>query len=218
MRLNFLMLLLLCQYGAALASVGPSSKGAGDATVLEFNVYLDDKKVGKHSFRVHETGNEKQVRSNARFDYKFLFITAYQYEHSAAEHWVGNCLADIDADTNANGERFTISGTQGSTGFVVQQGKEPVELPRCVMTFAYWNPEILEQHKLLNPQTGEYVDIRVEEVGDEILNVRGKAVMATRFKLVASEVDLTIWYSADNEWLALESMAKGGQIIRYELS
>lgn len=218
MRFNFLIVLLLCQFAAAFASVEPSDKGASGATTLEFDVYLNDKKVGKHLFRVLESGGEKQVQSDARFNYKILFITAYQYEHRAAEHWSGNCLTEIDADTNANGERLKISGAQGETGFVVQQGSAPVELPRCVMTFAYWNPEILEQHKLLNPQTGEYVDIRVEELGDEILNVRGKPVAATRYRIAASDVDLTIWYSADNEWLALESMAKGGQIIRYELS
>lgn len=52
----------------------------------------------------------------------------------------------------------------------------------------------------------------------ETLEVRGQSVAATRFRLTAYEVDLTIWYSADDEWLALESVAKGGHIIRYELS
>jgi hypothetical protein len=81
-----------------------------------------------------------------------------------------------------------------------------------------WNPEFLEQPRLLNPQTGEYVDVRVEEIGDELLEVRGQPVAATRFKLTARRVDLTLWYSPDDEWLALESVAKGGRIIRYELS
>jgi hypothetical protein len=93
-----------------------------------------------------------------------------------------------------------------------------VELPECVMTFAYWNSDFLDQSRLLNPQTGEYVDVRVEKVGNETLEVRGQSVAATRFKLTAYEVDLTLWYSQDNEWLALESIAKGGHIIRYELS
>ncbi len=86
------------------------------------------------------------------------------------------------------------------------------------MTFAYWNPEFLEQPRLLNPQTGDYVTVRVDKIGEEILEVRGKAVTATRFKLSADEIDLTLWYSLDKEWLGLESIAKGGHIIRYELS
>lgn len=203
------LILLLCLQAPAFASVD---------TVLEFDVYLNSKKVGKHLFTVSESGGEKQVRSNASFDYKILFVSAYQYEHSAAERWIGDCLTEIDAATNANGKRLQVSGSQSATGFLVEKGKVPVELPKCVMTFAYWNAGILEQPKLLNPQTGEYLDVRVEKLGDEVLDVRGKPVSATRYKLAASEVDLTIWYSADKEWLALESIAKGGHVIRYELS
>jgi hypothetical protein len=31
-------------------------------------------------------------------------------------------------------------------------------------------------------------------------------------------MDITLWYSENSEWLALESVAKGGRILRYELS
>ena len=86
------------------------------------------------------------------------------------------------------------------------------------MTFAYWNPDFLEQPRLLNPQTGEYVDVRVENLGEETLDFRGQSIAATRFTLKAYDVDLTLWYSTDDEWLGLESVAKGGRIIRYERS
>ncbi len=58
----------------------------------------------------------------------------------------------------------------------------------------------------------------VERVGEEILEVRGEAVEATRFRLRAYEVDLTLWYSSNDEWLKLESVAKTGHVIRYELT
>ena len=119
---------------------------------------------------------------------------------------------------DANGKRISVSGEQTNAGFLVEKGDKPVELPECVMTFAYWNPEFLDQSRLLNPQTGEYVDVDVEKVGDETLEVRGEPVAATRFRLTADKVDLTLWYSTDDAWLALESVAKGGHIIRYELS
>jgi len=92
------------------------------------------------------------------------------------------------------------------------------QLPECIMTFAYWNPDFLSQRQLLNQQTGEYVDVEIEELGTESLDVRGEAVTATRFKLTSPDANLTLWYSTDDEWLALESVAKGGQIIRYELT
>ena len=145
-------------------------------------------------------------------------IPAYRYQHSAAERWSDECLVEINSRTDANGEQLEVSGEQTGTGFRVASDDGTMNLPECVMTFAYWNPEFLTQPRLLNPQTGEFVDVTVKKVGNETLKVRGQAIDATRFKLTAYEIDMTLWYSQDDEWLALESIAEGGHIIRYELS
>ena len=200
------------------ASPVPANVDSGDVARWEFDVYLNDKKVGKHLFEVVDLGGVRRVQSEANFKYKILFIPAYRYEHSNAERWADNCLIEFDAKTNANGKQIEVSGERTGSGFRVEKGETPVELPECVMTFAYWNPDFLDQPRLLNPQTGEYVDVSVEKVGTEELEVRGEPVNATRFRLTAYETDLTLWYSPDDEWLALESVAKTGHVIRYELS
>lgn len=196
----------------------PAQESTGQVARWDFDVYLDDRKVGNHRFRVSEADGVKQVQSEAEFTYRILFIPAYEYEHRAAERWSGNCLLEFNASTNANGRRSSVSGAQGDAAFVVEKNGKPAELPGCVMTFAYWNPDFLDEHRLLNPQTGEYLDVEVRESGDDTLMVRGQPVRAKRFRLTARNVDLTLWYSLDDEWLALESVAKGGRIIRYELS
>ncbi len=203
---------------AILSFAFSSQAWTNDIARYDFDVYLNDKKVGNHVFQIVETDGVRQVLSEANFKYRILFIPAYRYEHRNAERWSGNCLMEFDAKTNANGERIEVSGERTSAGFRVAKEGGPVDLPKCVMTFAYWNPEFLDQTRLLNPQTGEYIDVRVENIGNEMLEVQGRAVLATRFKLTAQNVDLDLWYSPDMEWLALESVAKGGNIIRYELS
>lgn len=216
MRRRPLGLLLLGLF--ALTFAVPAPANTADSARLEFDVFLNDKKVGKHSFEVVESNGVREVLSEANFVYRILFIPAYKYEHRSAERWADNCLLEFDARTNANGDRIKVSGERTNSGFRVEKGEEPVELPDCVMTFAYWNPEFLEQPRLLNPQTGEYVDVTVEKVGTETLEVKGEAVNANRYRLTAYEVDLTLWYSTDDEWLALESVAEGDNIIRYERS
>jgi hypothetical protein len=51
-----------------------------------------------------------------------------------------------------------------------------------------------------------------------VLDIRGQLVFADRFSFTADKLDLTLWYSRDNQWLALESVVRGGRIVRYELS
>lgn len=218
MRSKLPGLVVILLFVAALTSPPPAQAMNTEVASWDFDVYLNDKKVGKHSFKVAEEDGVRLVQSEANFKYKILFIPAYKYEHKAAERWADNCLVDFSASTNDNGDRIRVTGSQTNDGFSVQRGANPVELPECVMTFAYWNPDFLEQPRLLNPQTGEYVNITVEQAGNDIVEVRGQQVPATRFRLTAYNVDLTLWYSPDDEWLALESVAKGGHIIRYELS
>lgn len=216
MKRNTLGLLVIGLFVLAFAAPVPAN--ANDVARWEFEVYLNNKKVGRHSFEVVEADGVRQVVSEASFVYRILFIPAYKYEHRSAERWADNCLVEFDARTNANGDRIEVSGERTGSGFLVEKGDRPVELPDCVMTFAYWNPDFLEQTRLLNPQTGEYVGVSVEQEGTETLLVNGDPVAANRFRLRAYEVDLTLWYSPDDEWLALESVAQGNNIIRYERS
>ena len=76
-------------------------------------------------------------------------------------------------------------------------------------------PELTDEPELTIHQGRHLV---VEQLAPATLNVRGRDVPAIRYRVVAEKMDLTVWYSNDNRWLALESVAKGGNVIRYELS
>ena len=195
---------------------------AGDRENLvsrwDFTVYIDDKKIGKHWFEVSEIEGMKRVESVADFKYRILFIPAYRYEHTNSERWVDNCLVRFEAKTNANGKRIRATGVRDGSRFKVAGVDGLVELPECVMSFAYWNRDFLQQERLLNPQSGEYLDVAVEELPRAALQVHGQTITANRYRLTGKELNLTVWYSDDDVWLALESVAEGGRVIRYELS
>ena len=73
----------------------------------------------------------------------------------------------------------------------------------------------LQAPKLLNPQTGEYEDVTVRVLGDVTLEVRGVPRPARRYVAEGPKLRIDLWYSPDNDWLALESASKGGRTLRY---
>ena len=158
------------------------------------------------------------VRSEAKFDVKFLFVTAFSYRHTAEENWTGGCLDELEARTDSNGKELSVVGERTNNAFVIETGDSEAELPECVMSFAYWNPGFLDQSRLLNPQTGEYLEVEVEELGADVVRLDGRDIPARSVRITARQMDITLWYSENSEWLALESVAKGGRILRYELS
>ena len=211
---------LLRQLGILLLLV-PSTNLFASADVSrswDFSVSLDGKPIGYHRFDLVEDGERLEVRSEASFDVRFLVFTAFQYRHTNVERWDGECLSSIESSTRQNKKSFLVSGEQVGDRFRVETNREADTLRDCVMSFAYWNPEFLEQTQLLNPQDGRYLSVEVEAIGSQPFVVRGEEVEATAFRLKAHKMELTVWYSDDDEWLGLESVAKGGRIIRYELT
>jgi len=192
---------------------------AASTRLIEFDVYLDDSRIGFHRFELQgPSDGMREVVSKANFDVKFLFVTAFKYRHDNAERWVDGCLSEIDARTNSNGKRTAVMGERTERGFVVETSDGRESLPECVMTFAYWNPSFLKQSRLLNAQTGEYLDVAIEQLGSSAFEIGGRAITAKGYTIRAKQVDVTVWYTANGQWIALESPAKGGRTIRYELS
>ena len=200
-----------------LASLPLAHAVPQDDTSWRFDVYLNDDKIGIHEYRLERRDDGLlELEANARFDVRFLFINAFRYRHNARELWQGDCLTGIEASTNSNGSKTRVEGQLTERGFEIAGDGSESLLDRCVMTFAYWNPAFLEQSKLLNPQTGEFVDVEVEALGEDTVRLGDRRVAADSYRIKARDVEVTVWYSADNEWLALESPAKGGRVLRYE--
>jgi hypothetical protein len=216
-RMNKWLLALLAALPAGIAG----ATGKLSNSEWRFNVLLDGKHVGYHLFRLNEANGARELVSEARFNVKFLFITAYRYAHDATERWQGECLTRIDASTNDNGTKKFVRGEPREGRFIVATGKSSASLESCVMTFAYWNPSILAAARLLNPQTGEYVAVQVMPMGADTVIARGVTQRADRYRLLGEssgeKMQIDLWYSTDKQWLALESLTPEGHRLRYQM-
>lgn len=198
-----------------LAVLVPGTAVASTSQEWSFRVLLDEREVGSHRFRVSDGGGERRVESDARFTVTFLFIDAYTYVHQARERWQGDCLTAIESRTDDNGRQLAVRGARTAGRFEVAADKVQAELPACVMSFAYWNPVMLRQARLLNAQTGEFVAVRVEPLGQEALTVRGQPVAAQRYALHAPDFRIDVWYAGNRDWVQLESNTANGRRLRY---
>jgi len=217
--MNRLIVLIAAVVIAALSgSHSLYAKPADQNQEWNFQVSLGKNNIGYHRFQLIHNGEQKQLLTEANFKVKLLFINLYKYQHRNTESWQGNCLTGIEAITNDNGKPYSVFGRQEGQQFVVSSGEARDALPSCIMSFAYWNPDFLNQPRLLNSQTGEYIDVTISEPVEEQLKVRGKAVPALRYQLIAKDMHIDLWYSSDDgQWLALESTTESGRKLRYQL-
>jgi len=192
-----------------------------DTRTYEFDVFLDKKKIGFQRFSVDASGKSVVMETTASFEIKFLFFTAYTYEHQNREVWENGCVVELESDTKANGKDHSVRARKLDKGLEIvatTDGKTDTSvLTGCVKSFAYWDPEILTADKLLNSQTGKQLDVAIEERDTEEFSVKGVQSFASRYHLDAEGMDLDIFYSPDDQWIGLRSTVKGGRMLRYEL-
>lgn len=186
---------------------------------FEFEVQLDGKPIGTHTFEVAAgAADARSIKSQASFDVRLLGITLYRYRHRAEEHWQAGCLQRIDALTSDNGRELAVRGQIEAAGFRLDAPSAQGLGGACVSSYAYWDPDrLLMQRELLNPQTGKLDAVRIEALGEEQLQLRGGRQTARRYRLQGEELDIELWYAPDGRWLQLASTTSGNRRLLYRL-
>ncbi len=211
----------------ASAHAADSGVGTGE---WNFQVTLDDKPIGMHRFSVTADGaGARKVVSDAAFDVKLLGLTVYRYRHRATEQWRGDCLRMLSSDTDDGGETSRVRAAAESDGLRVATEAPASVVPPvppmqtlggCVMSFAYWNPAIRSQTQLLNAQTGRHEAVKIVEAGRggaESFARRGQTVSAMRWRIEGPVQPVDVWYTAQGEWVGLDSTVSGGRKLKYRL-
>ena len=214
--------------GLACVHIGAAEVVSPPTGEWNFRALLDGKPIGQHRFSVTAyagtkvgaagtLGDERRVISEASFAVKFLGITAYRYRHKATEQWRGECLTALTATTDDDGKASSVRTEADGETLSVKTAAATQSLSGCVMTFAYWNPAIQTQTRLLNAQTGKAEVVQVNRVGSGSVEVRGQPVAATRFRITGPAEPIDVWYSAQGEWIGLDALVAGGRKLSYRL-
>ena len=206
---------------ATAAPVIAAAPTAPSAAEWNFRALLDGKPIGQHRFSLSTQGDERQLISEASFAIKVLGITAYRYRHKATEQWHGDCLTALSSTTDDDGAPSTVRaetlGELLSVKVATAAATATQALSGCVMSFAYWNPAIQTQTRLLNAQTGKAESVQVSRVGSGSVEVRGQSVAATQFRITGPAQPIDVWYSLQGDWVGLDSTVAGGRKLSYRL-
>ena len=210
------LLMLLCCVPLLLLNQ-PSAAIPASTEHWHFKAFIDDREVGYHSFDVTRDGRSIYLSSRADFEYRLLRVPLFSYSHEVQERYDANlCLEFIASTTETRREKLTVNGERTKHGFTVNtiDGESTRDFDvTCLTTFAYWSPKLLTQTQLLNGQDGRLMPVTIKRVGNSSTNDGSRK----SYRLQAESLDLILHYSANGQWLGLESLLPAGRRLIYKL-
>ena len=153
------------------------AKAKAKAGSLRFNVWLDDRKMGKHSYSFAPENGDLIVTSTADFSVKILFVEVFSYQHTSVETWRSNCLMALTSSTTTNGNKESAVLSFPETD--------------CAGTFAYWDLKRLRKPVLTNAQNGKQEETVFQELNESQLPIIGKRKTLSGYNGKVTEVILS---------------------------
>jgi hypothetical protein len=189
----------------------------------QFTVRLDGKPIGMHRFTLAPGDDRSVVLSGeAQFDVSLFGVPLVRYRHRVNERWADGCLVAIDAHTDDNGRQTEVRGRseRGRFDLLVREDGRPFatrdESASCLMSFAYWNPALAGQKRLLDPGSGRVEPVAVEETLAVPADLRQAGTRLRGLRIVGLPQPIDVWYEGDR-WVGLDTAVAGGRRLSYRL-
>lgn len=202
----------------ALSALAGTAQATGPTNgSWTFRVLLDGATIGEHQFELQSDGAQRKVMGTAAFDVKLLGITLHRYRHKDSEAWADDCLVAMNASTDDGGKHSAVQVSRNGDSLSITGPSGTRTVEGCLMSFAYWNPAIRQQTRLLNAQNGKLESVQMSRVEESAIEVRGQSVKATRWRITGAEQPVDVWYSEQDDWIGLDASLKGGHKLSYRL-
>lgn len=202
-----------------------------------FDVYRNGQPIGQHTLTFQQDGANRTVIVAVDLAVKALGVVAYRYQHNSKEVWSNNALQALEARTDDNGQKYSVSVKRGSDGLAVErhtppatvaaaatsdQGLQPSTfarevLPPSLLPTTHWNMSQVGQSTLLNTQYGTRSKTQISTVGREPVKLaNGNVVQATRYHY-AGDIRMDQWFDDRGRWVKSAFPAHDGSSIDYVL-
>jgi hypothetical protein len=194
MRLFGIALGLTVAFAAPVNALSVPTSGK-----LSFDVVRKGKDIGDHSYRFSGKSGAFTVEVVTDIVVKVPLIrtTAYSFKHKSVESWKGGKLQQLSSSTNDDGEPHQLKTTN-----------------KGVLPASLWNDDIVRSGKLMNTIDGKIMNVRVADLGSEVVKTKRGTVSTHHYRL-SGGLARDVWYDGDGNLAQVMFKADDGSTVMY---
>ena len=185
---------------------------------IEFDIYRNNKFIGKHIFSFNRDGNKLFVKSNINFEIKKLGVVLYRYKAEGTETFEDGKLIEFKSKTNQNGKEKFVNLKTEKNEYNIKGSSYNGKAPIDYLLGTWWNHSIVEAKAQISAVSGRIIHQKVNFLGKETIKINGKKYKTLHFNFSSTDNKLSknkrlntdVWYDEKTlNWVRASFNKKG---------
>jgi len=185
---------------------------------IEFDIYRNNKHIGKHIFSFKKSNDELIVESKINFKIKKLGVVLYKYNVEGTEVYKDGKLIKFSSKTNQNGKEKYVNIKLKEGEFIIDGSSYKGKAPTSYLLGTWWNHSIVEAPAQISAVSGTLIKQNVKFLGKETISFENKSFETLHFNFSSSDKKLgkdkklntDVWYDEKTlNWVKASFKKKG---------
>ena len=186
---------------------------------IEFDIFRNNKNIGKHIFSFRREENKLFVDSEINFEIKKLGVLLYKYHVKGTEVYEDGKLVKFNSKTNQNGKEKYVNLTRENEEFLIDGSSYKGKTSFDHLLGTWWNHSIVEAPAQISAVSGRIIQQKVTFLGKEKLNIQDKSYNTLHFNFSSSDGKLSkdkrlntnVWYDEKTLYWVKATFEKKGK-------
>jgi hypothetical protein len=181
-----------------------------DLKLIDFDIYRNNKVIGKHTFSFKKTDDKTEVKSEINFKIKKFGVALYKYNVIGTETYIEGNLVEFNSKTNQNGKEKYVSLKLLNDEYVIDGSSYKGKAPVNYKIGTWWNHSIVDSPAQISAVSGRIINQKVTFLGEEVLSINGIKYTTLHFNFSSTDNKLAkkkklntdIWYDKEKlNWI-----------------
>ena len=190
-----------------------------DLNRIEFDIYRNNKNIGKHIFSFKKENDLLAVESEISFVIKKLGVVLYRYHVKGTEYYKDGQLVKFNSKTNQNGKEKYVNLELKSDELIIDGSSFKGNVPIDYLLGTWWNHSIVKAKAQISAVSGRIIEQKVTFLGKEKIIIGDKEYNTLHFNFSSSDEKLSkdkrlntdVWYDEENLYWVKASFEKKGK-------
>jgi len=185
---------------------------------IEFDIYRNNKHIGKHIFSFDRSGEKLSVKSEINFVIKKLGIVFYKYHVKGEEIYKDGKLVKFNSKTNQNGKEKFVNIILEENDLIIDGSSYKGKVSSDYLIGTWWNHSIVKAKAQISAVSGRIIKQKVTFLGKEIIKFGEKSYNTLHFNFSSTDQKLSkgkklntdVWYDEKTlNWVKATFTKKG---------